>query len=226
MAYGVSITGANDSFVFDTTIAGATAMPVVQGDTGVTSGNAYSGYTAGDLIFAKPANSNVYIIGADWSSTTPVAFGSQTFILLRPADTGGLAVNQNGTNYGLQIFDSDGTTVMYDSRHTNAGLDIKAGLGAGLPGGGSMPSGINGDFQVDESSSNLIYTAYNSNTYVLISSSYSRQMGFITVRYHHYRFKPGTTNIYYVGYYHWSGFGNNGFGGIPSSSQIIVGDLV
>ena len=221
MAYGLSITGANDSFVFDTTIAGATAMPVVQGSTGVTSGNAYSGYTAGDLIFAKP--DGAYIIGADWSSTTPVAFGNQYFILLRPADTAGLAVNQNGANYGLQIFDSDGTTVMYDSRHASTGLDIKAGAGTGFPGGGSFSGG---SFVVNESSSNLIYTAYNSNTYVLMSSSYSRQMGFITVRYHHYRFKPGTTNIYYVGYYHWSGFGQSGQGGIPSSSQIIVGDLV
>lgn len=224
MAYGLSITGANESFVFDTSIAGATSMPVVKGSTTVTSGQPYTDYVAGDLIFAKP--NNAYIIGADWSSTTPKAFGDQYYILLRPADTAGLAVNQNGTNYGLQIFDSDGTTVMYDSRHTSAGLDIKAGLGAGLPGGGTMPSGIGGSFQVDESSSNLIYTAYNSNTYVLMSSSYSREMGFITVRYHHYRFKPGTTNIYYVGYYHWSGFGNSGFDGIESSSQIIVGDLV
>ena len=136
MAYGLSITGANDSFVFDTTIAGATAMPVVKGSTGVTSGQPYADYQAGDLIFAKP--DGAYIIGADWSSTTPVAFGNQYFILLRPADTAGLAVNQNGTNYGLQIFDSDGTTVMYDSRHTSTGLDIKAGAGTGFPGGGSF----------------------------------------------------------------------------------------
>ena len=30
MAYGLSITGANESFVFDTSIAGATTMPVLK----------------------------------------------------------------------------------------------------------------------------------------------------------------------------------------------------
>ena len=124
MAYGLNIEGVNSSFVFDSTIAGATAMPVIQGSTSVTSGNAYSGYTAGDLIFARPAT-GVNVISSDWTQTTPKADGNQEFILLRPSDTAGLATNQNGSTYGLQIFDADGTTVMYDSRHTSSGLEKK-----------------------------------------------------------------------------------------------------
>ncbi len=219
MAYGLSIEGANNSFVFDSTIAGATAMPVIQGSTSVTSGNAYSGYTAGDLIFARPAT-GVSVISSDWTSTSPVASGNQEFILLRPSDTAGLATNQNGSTYGLQIFDADGTTVMYDSRHTSSGLDIKAGLGTGFPGGGAFSGG---SFVPDTSSSNLLYTSANANTYVLMSTGYSRTIGFITVK---IGYNFSSTNIYYVGYYHYSGYGSSGQGGIASSSQMIIGDLV
>ena len=105
---------------------------------------------------------------------------------------------------------------MYDSRHTSSGLDIKAGLGTGFPGGlsGGSPS---------TSSSNLLYTSANANTYVLMSSGYSRTIGFITVK---IGYLFSSTNIYYVGYYSYSGYGSSGQGGIPSSSQMIIGDLV
>ena len=219
MAYGLSIEGANNSFVFDSTIAGATAMPVIQGSTSATSGQSYSGYTAGDLIFAKPA-SGVTVISSDWSSTTPKADGNQEFILLRPSDTAGLSTNQNGSTYGLQIFDADGTTVMYDSRHTSSGLDIKAGAGTGFPGGGAFSGG---SFVPDTSSSNLVYASANANTYALMSTGYSRVMGFITVK---IGYNFSSTNIHYVGYYHYSGYGSSGQGGLPSSSQMIIGDLV
>ena len=298
MAYGLNIDGANNSFVFDSTIAGATAMPVIQGSTSVTSGNAYSGYTVGDLIFARPATgflnritgatitaagtgytsaptvtfsgggafsaatgtatisgggvtgititnagtlytsaptiafsggggsgaaataTGLALISSDWTQTTPEADGNQEFILLRPSDTAGLATNQNGSTYGLQIFDADGTTVMYDSRHTSSGLDIKAGAGTGFTGGGAFSGST---FVPDTSNSNLLYASANANTYVLMSTGYSRVMGFITVK---IGYSFSSTNIYYAGYYHYSGFGSTGQGGLPSSSQMIIGDLV
>ena len=104
MAYGLKVTGANDSFVLDSGISGATYMPVVQGDTSVSNGNSYANYTLGDIIYARPSSGTGTIFCNFTDPSSPTAVGDQKFILLRPSATAP-STTQNGSRYGLIVLD-------------------------------------------------------------------------------------------------------------------------
>ena len=223
MGYGLEVTGANDSFVIDSSISGAAYMPIVQGNTSCDDGNVYSNYTLGDLIYARPASGSGMIFTDFGDPDNPEADGDQHFVLLRTSSTAP-STSQNGSNYGLKVLDEvvgGSQAVMYDSRHTASTVDIKASKGIkSLPGG---ISGYNGT--PTESTENQIYTSYNSNTYALMNGQASILQGYMKIKLG-YHFKASTTIIYYVGYYQWSGFGNQGSGPVANFGTILVGDLV
>lgn len=114
MAYGLTITGPNSQFVIDSTLAGASHLSIVSGpttSTGTSYQNSYTGFQAGDLVFAKPADGSGKIF-ADFSNpSAPKVSGknntyhgeNQTYFIVRPAQNSGHSLNQNGSNYGLRI---------------------------------------------------------------------------------------------------------------------------
>ena len=115
MAYGLTVTGPNSQFVIDSTLAGASHLSIFSGPHTSSLGSAYSGaytdFSAGDLVFAKPADGSGKIF-ADFSNpSAPKISGrnttyhgeDQTYFIVRPAQNSGHSLNQNGSNYGLRI---------------------------------------------------------------------------------------------------------------------------
>tara|TARA_B100000902_G_C27102749_1_gene809640 strand:+ start:268 stop:942 length:675 start_codon:yes stop_codon:yes gene_type:complete len=223
MAYGLEVTGPNDSFVLDSGISGATYMPVVQGNTSVTNGSSYSNYTLGDIIYARPSTGAGTIFCNFTNPSSPTAVNDQHFILLRPSATAP-STTQNGSTYGLKVLDevvSSSQAVMYDSRHTASGFDIKASKGLhSCPGG---VSGYNGT--PTASNANKVYDSYGSNTYAMMNGMASLTQGFMKI-YLGYNFKAGTTIVYWAGWYQYSGWGQSGFGGLSNFATLMVGDLI
>tara|TARA_B100000902_G_scaffold133017_1_gene131556 strand:- start:330 stop:1016 length:687 start_codon:yes stop_codon:yes gene_type:complete len=227
MAYGLEVTGPNDSFVIDSTISGATYMPVVKGDGTVSNGSSYSDYTLGDIIYARPSTGSGTIFCDFTNPSSPTAVGDQNFILLRSSATAP-STTQNGSAYGLQVLDEvvtvGGTStqaVMYDSRQTANGFTIKASKGIGdCPGG---VSGYNGT--PTESNANKVYTSFGSSTYAMMNGMASLTQGYMKL-YLGYNFKAGTTIIYWAGWYQYSGFGETGFGPLANFGTLMVGDLI
>jgi|TARA_B100001094_G_scaffold162911_1_gene157686 hypothetical protein len=223
MAYGLEVTGPNDSFVLDSGISGATYMPVVQGNTSVTNGNSYSNYTLGDIIYARPSTGTGTIFCNFTNPSSPTAVGDQNFVLLRTSSSAP-STSQNSSTYGLRVLDTvvgGSQAVMYDSRQTASGFDIKSSKGIGdCPGG---VSGYNGT--PTASNANKVYDSYGSTTYAMMNGMASLTQGFMQI-YLGYNFKPGTTIIYWAGWYQYSGWGQSGFGALSNFATLMVGDLI
>ena len=214
MAHGLTITGANNTFTIDSTISGAAALPVVLTAGTVTSGNSYTGYALGDIVFAKPT-AGYGVISSDFRNpSAPVAKSSQTYILVRPASSV-TATDLNGPgDHGLQVFDEDGSTIMYDSRQTASGFDIKATKAFQNCPGARPVQGYLTD--------NVVYDSYTSATYVCINSVYDHDAWTSFDVIIGFDFRQNTTNIYYVGY--WSGWSQSG--AIANMAELIVGNLI
>lgn len=115
-----------------------------------------------------------------------------------------------------------GYSTMYDSRHTAAGINVKASKGHG-----SCPGGITGGYygSPTESTANQIYTSYTSDTYALMNGMQSYTQGFMQI-FLGYNFKASSTIVYWAGYFRYSGWGQSGQGALPNFATLMVGDLI
>lgn len=237
MGYGLEITGPNDQFILDSSILGASHLSIVSGpttSTGPSYQNSYTDFQAGDLVFAKPADGSGKIF-ADFSNpSTPKVSGknttyhgeNQTYFIVRPAANSGHSLNQNSSTYGLRVLDTNGTTVMYDSRQTSKNIDIKAVKGSiQCVGGGTGTSGT------DTEATNIIYGSKTSDTYVCMNPShtyFNTHMGTDTEAVRGFDFEGN--NVRYVGWTRvvitGSGYGFAQTLPIRNIAELIVGDLV
>ena len=220
MGYGLRVTGANSSFVIDSDISGARYLPVVKVNGTASVNGSYTDYTLGDLIFAKPSAGTGKIYTDFRDPSSPVCEQTaQTYILVRPSAGGGTQVTTANGDYGLRVLDTNGSSVMYDSRQTSNGFNVKATKGY---------QSCNGSNPLATSYPNteIIYTSYTSNTYILMNNSYSHDFGMFDSHIG-YDFKAGGTIIYFIGYW-WlnAGGGATQWGTLANSSEIIVGDLI
>ena len=218
MGYGLKVTGGNNTFIIDSDLGGARHLAVVAGPTLSAHNTTYTNFSSGDLIFAKPASGSGRI-ATDWQtpsapkpkhpSNTGGSYGQdypnsvqQSYIVVRPSSNI-TATNQNGT-YGLVVYDTNGTSKMYDSRQTSKGLDIVALKGPGMPGGQMMLSGGGTTFNT----ANRIYAGGTlTNIYSCMNASNSRSYtdpltGFTAHSYKGYQYRTGSTDpgVYYFGW--------------------------
>ena len=238
MGYGLKITGPNEQFIIDSSIGGAQHLAIVSGPYSSTQSNlayeeAYTDFQAGDLVFAKPADGAGKIFENFSNPSAPKNSGrntsyhgeDQTYFIIRPSANSGHSLNQNSSTFGLRVLDTDGSTVMYDSRQTSKNINIVAVKGSlQCVGGGTGTSGN------DTESSNVIYGSKTSNTYACMNPShtYANTISGVTVEgFRGFDFEG--TNVRYVGwsrnYYTFFQGGGTTFS-IRNIAELIVGDLV
>ena len=215
MAYGLQIDGANNTFTADTTLPTVGFLPVVVNNGTVNAWQTYGGYQLGDLIFARPDGGT--LVTADFRyPSSPKAGENQDFILLRSSGTSGLAVNNNGSAYGLQVYNNASPTpgLAYDSRHAARGFAIKAVKGFDT---------LDGGLSNNTSSGNLIYSSASSSTYALVNGCFNHDYGAVEAKIG-YHFSG--SNIYFVGWWSFQ------WDGVPQTAELInfddriVGDLL
>jgi len=219
MGYGLKVIGGNDTFIIDSDLTGARHLVVVAGPSTSTHNTTYTGFASGDLIFAKPLSGSGRIVTSwtDPSNPKPIhpnnsggSYGydypnsvQQSYLVVRPSDNV-TATDQNG-GYGLTVFDTNGTSKMYDSRQTSKGLDIVALKGQyQCPGGMELESGGGTTFV----SGNHIYAGGTlTNIYSCMNSSNSNIYvhpftGYINHSYRGYMYRTGSTDpgVYYFGW--------------------------
>lgn len=218
MGYGIKVTGGNNTFIIDSDLGGARHLAIVAGPSTSTHNTTYTNFSSGDLIFAKPASGSGRIV-TDWqnpsapkpihSSNSGGSYGAdypnsvqQSYIIVRPSDNI-TATDQNGT-YGLVVYDTNGTSKMYDSRQTSKGLDIVALKGQyQCPGGQEMEDGggttfVAGNRIFAGGTLTNIYSCMNSSN----SRIYTTNMGHIHHSYRGYQYRTGSTDpgVYYFGW--------------------------
>ncbi len=190
-----------------------------------------SGYTAGDLVFAR-AQDNVARLDTDTRPSIPTFKSNAHYVSLRASND--LTSNVNGSDFGLLVKNSAGTPiVVLDSRKINSTVEVLKSYDKG-----SFPGG---DYDATNSAylaANLVWdgtsqtTAEFKNTYVTIGSSFSwatNDSGVQeTFRTGNFYFNHSARKIYYVGYYQIAvtlGFGFSQFLAASNAGQIVVGEF-
>lgn len=213
MAYGLQITGANNTFTIDSELPTVGFLPVVVNNGSVNAFQTYGGYALGDLIFARPASGGSLVTADFRNPSSPKAGENQDFILLRSSGTSGLGTSNNGSAYGLQVKNAAGD-IAYDSRHTASGFNIKAVKGFDTLDGGSATNTLSG---------NLIYNAASSATYALVNGCFNHDYGTVDAKVG-YHFSG--SSIYFVGFWNFSWGGASQTGDLINFDERIVGDLI
>ena len=190
-----------------------------------------SGYSAGDLVFAREQDS-VGALDTDTRPSTPTFKSNAHYVSLRASND--LTANVNGADYGILVNNSAGTPiVVLDSRKINSTVEILKSYDKGaFPGG---------EYDATSSSylaANLVWDGTSQtatqfkNTYVTIGSSFSwaTNSGGVaeTFRSGNFYFNHSARKIYYVGYFSLAvtvGFGFAQFLTIGNSGQIVVGEF-
>ena len=200
------------------------AVPTVTDGTN-TAGGAASGSSEGCLLWARPqANTTALVIANTLSGNnyvSPTFKNAGKYLVQKKSNTAGLT-NVNGTNYGIQVKNNNGT-ICFDSRKVAAGIEIKTIIPKGAKPGGVAPSyaqyGTN-------AAQNLLYTAPTTDafnkTYVLASGGYFSGS---TVEIGGFYFNHSTRQIL-----HHSHITINYFsiGAIPLANfgEIVIGELI
>ncbi len=224
MAYGAVINGQAvgnwDGFILDSTILDLRSYVVVLvSTTAVAVGGQYPSYTLGDLIFARPDDGAGTIYTDFRNPSTPLAKGeAQQYVLMRPTGAS-ISSTANGTNFGLQVLDTSGN-IIYDSRKSTSGLNIKATIGYRSMNGTDTANSIAADH-----SSNLMYGSAASTTYVLMNGTSFYTIGPMDI-YEGIYFKGSTTNIYWSGHWYFSWGNEVSRGPMKNSGEIIIGDII
>ena len=129
MTYGISVTGANNSYQIDSSSTSAATntpkfLAVHDSSDSHSAGVAVSNYTAGDILFARPSSGTGMVCATQSTLDGNITFNTAVkYRLLKPANSGSLTTTGS---YGLQVFNTANPAVLiYDSRHTSKGVQIK-----------------------------------------------------------------------------------------------------
>ena len=219
MAYGISATGANNTFQLNSTLTSTVHFALINQGTTTGSNGQIAGFSAGDLIVGRPTSGSGGF-GASMGSSPPTLNVAGTYKVFRPM-TNSTATNLNGSAYGIQVKNAS-NNVIFDSRSFANGFGIKKifaknALAGGYNYYGAVPTG------------NIVHTStsstdYNS-TYVSLNASY---WGGTSAAFNAYYFdsSTGTGRILFSSFIDFGGF--LGLGTIPISnfSEILVGDFI
>lgn len=274
MGYGIKATGADDIFMVDSEdAAGCVLATLAEGPQTVADGGTANTYAAadGDILLAQPSatttygiNNNGYGIPQNNSVTkTHVRVSNHTYgattgngtnapafvwatryiILQAPENTG--ANNPNG-DYGLLVYNSDGSEIVFDSRKFTRGLVIEniwepGTLDGGWGWGSTWKSNDGNSSGTYDMTNNTIYTATGADAaaktadmqqiFVSIIGNFgSAGTGNITntVYYNTVYYNYDEHKIFFYAFF--PGFSASGVGGqpdtpLPNNTSILVGRL-
>ena len=219
MAYGISATGANNTFQLNSTLTSTVHFALINQGTTTGSNGQIAGFSAGDLIVGRPTSGSGGF-GASMGSSPPTLNVAGTYKVFRPM-TNSTATNLNGSAYGIQVKNAS-NNVIFDSRSFTNGFGIKKifaknALAGGYNYYGAVPTG------------NIVHTStsssdYNS-TYVSLNGSYwGGTMSAFNAFY--FDSSTGTGRVLFSSFIDFGGF--LGLGTIPISnfSEILVGDFI
>ena len=181
--YGIEINTVGGKYVIRSNSGNVTAgttdetlfaVPTVTDGTN-SAGGAASGSSEGCLLWARPqANTTALVIANTLSGnnyTSPVFKNAGKYLVQKKSNTSGLT-NVNGTNYGIQVKNNNGT-ICFDSRKVAAGIEIKSINPKGTKPGGVAPNYAQYNTTAAQ---NLLYTAPSAaafnKTYVIVSGGY------------------------------------------------------
>jgi len=270
MAYGLQVTGADGIFMIDTEdAAGCVLGSVTAAPVAISAGASATGWsTSGNnILMAQPSATTTYgtttngyglpstnsvttthLRGTNsiWMSANPTfAFGTRYIILKKPGDAG--SSNPNG-DYGLVVYRSDGTTVIFDGRKFTRGIAVERVWDPGtLEGGwgwGSTWKSVDGQSSgTYDMSSRTIYTATGADA---AAKTADMQEIFVSVA-SNFGASASTNNVSQTPYYntvyynydehkifhyaYFPGFSASGVGGfadtpLANSASILVGRLI
>jgi len=221
MAYGIQVTGSNNKFVLDSTLTTTTYLAITNEGT-TSAGGAISGYSAGDLVVARPSDNNYSgVFGGKFNLAAPTINVAAKYYILKPISAS-TSTTANGSNYGVVVFKADGTTKTYDSRSTTKGFGIKqvwskSAFFGHYQGGTLNPTNA------------TVYTSTSADDYAstYVSLNGSMEAG-ATAAFDSFFYDKttGTGRILFHSFINFGGFLGIQYQSVPNYSEILVGDLI
>jgi hypothetical protein len=175
MAYGISVTGNNNSYQIDSDTSYTEHFAVVSAD--ILDADTSLTIASTDLIFAKPysptvgANRVVYKFNSV-TDPTNITFKKKVYYVRLSKTAPLVAAGSTTGNYGIQVKNSSGT-IIFDSRVASTGMKIIASKPRITCGGARQPEAT-GETPVltgvgypgTNSLSTVVYTGSLSNVYI------------------------------------------------------------
>tara|TARA_B100001029_G_scaffold175952_1_gene178138 strand:+ start:2171 stop:2842 length:672 start_codon:yes stop_codon:yes gene_type:complete len=219
--YGIRVTGVNDSYQIDsssTSTANNTPkfLAVHDSNDNHSAGVAVSNYSAGDILFARPTSGTAVVCATQSTLDGNITFNTAVkYRLLKPANSASLSTTGS---YGVQVFNSASTPVLiYDSRHTSKGVEIKQVWTKNTFVGGLQPGA--------GTTNNTVYTASSQadfdSTFINVNA------GFIgtNLAINSFYFNDSTNKILYNSHVTIN-FMGIGTVAIPNFTEILVGGVI
>jgi hypothetical protein len=269
MAYGITVTGTDDIFMVNSEdAAGCVLATLTDAPVTISAGASASSFDTGggDLIMAQPSATSTYgtttagyghglrvgntgthlrATTSVWTSAAPTfASGTRYVILQSPENAGNN--NPNG-DYGLQVYNSAGTKVIFDSRKFTRGMLIERVWDPGTLAGGSTWAtnyvNLDGSTGTADMSNRTLYTATGADAaaktadmqeiYVTVASNFGGSLtttGVTNTSYYNtVYYNYDEHKIFHYGYF--PAFSATGVGGyaetpMANTASIIVGRII
>ena len=137
-AYGLQATGTNGIFQIDSNTTSTFHLAASNVGTTTSNNQSISGYTAGDLVMARPTSgSGTLVLDVLTNVAAPVFNVPATYYIFKPSASASTTLN--GTDFGLAVFNQTGTKI-FDSRSFTNSIPFTAIHQPGTFVGGDQPS--------------------------------------------------------------------------------------
>ncbi len=138
MAFGLSATGTNGIFQIDSNTTSTFHLAASNVGTTTTNNQAISGYTAGDMVMARPTSgSGTLVLDVLTNASAPRFNVPATYYIFKPSASASTSLN--GSEFGLTVFNQTGTKI-FDSRSFTNSIPFTAIHAPGTFVGGDQPS--------------------------------------------------------------------------------------
>ena len=138
MTYGLQATGTNGIFQIDSNTTSTFHLAMTNVGTTTSNNQAISGYTAGDMVMARPTSgSGTLVLDVLTNAAAPRFNVPATYYIFKQSASASTTLN--GSDYGLTVFNDNGIKI-FDSRSFSNSIPFTAIHEPGTFVGGDQPS--------------------------------------------------------------------------------------
>lgn len=165
MTYGLEFYGSNNQLIFDSDIAGLSFL-TIEGGTISTGTNAGTINLNEEFLFARPSTSTGLLSGSSQISGSQnqyasITFNNTAYFFKAKRSNVASTIASEGT-YGLEMYDTDGTTVTFSTKKASNALNIV---------GTAEPGRIVNSTSVGVWHTGTVYSGTTSDVYVSINGT-------------------------------------------------------
>lgn len=224
MAYGLTATTANDTFIIDGSSSTYRGLQVSSFSTGTFSQVSAAG---GDIVFANRSSAaGSGLLSGNIPATNTLNGDTSFFIVSLSNNNTAFGGAPSAGEYGLQVY-NQGNQVAYDSRLSSNGFSIEKVFPAGTINGQrsgytSQAGNVSGDILHTGSDIGDYYLMMNGSLLYSLGSTASTVLAAA-----YYQYSGSTSKLYFVNYVQYTDLGGNtNYLGLPNLGTVILAKYI